>query len=288
MIEPARDTIRLPDGEMALLHWPAPDQPRLVFAHANGFCASAYRKMLSQLAGRLDIIAVDLRGHGRTRLPADAATHTSWDLYADDLTALYALLDRPPDLLAGHSMGAASSLMAAARMDEAPPLALIEPVILPAAVYAAYHTPLRAIIRKRIGMGDQARKRTNGWPDLETVAARYQERPTFADWVPGAVEDYLLDGLIETADGVALACDPHWEAANFEAQRHDVLGPARKAGARARVLKAAQRSTVSNSKGLIARGVAIDTLAEAGHLAPMSHPDAVAAWIAQTAERYGL
>lgn len=115
MIEPARDTIRLPDGEMALLHWPAQDRPRLVFAHANGFCASAYRQMLSRLAHRFDIIAMDLRGHGRTRLPADPAAHTSWDLYADDLAALYATLDRPPDLLAGHSMGAASSLMAAAR-----------------------------------------------------------------------------------------------------------------------------------------------------------------------------
>lgn len=173
-------------------------------------------------------------------------------------------------------------------MDKAPPLALIEPVILPAAVYAAYHTPLRAIIRKRIGMGDLARKRTNGWPGRETVAERYRKRPAFADWVPGAVEDYLEDGLVETPDGVALACDPHWEAANFEAQRHDVLGPARKAGARVRVLKAARRSTVWNSKGLVARGVPIDTLAEAGHLAPMSHPDAVAAWIAETAERYGL
>jgi len=288
VIEPARDTIQFPDGKMALLRWPAPEQPRLVFAHANGFCASAYRQMLGRLAGRFDIVAMDLRGHGRTRLPADPAMHTSWDLYAEDLAAFYARLDRPPDLLAGHSMGAASSLMAAARTDRPPPLALIEPVILPGPVYAAYRTPLRAIINRQIGMGEKARKRTNGWPDREMVAARYRERPTFADWAPGAVEDYLRDGLIETADGVALACDPHWEAANFEAQRHDVLGPARKLAGRARVLKAERRSTVWNPKGLIGRGVAIDTLAEAGHLAPMSHPDAVAAWIAETAERYGL
>lgn len=288
MIEPIRDAITIRDGKVALLRWPAIDQPRLVFAHANGFCASAYKQMLSRLAGRFDIVAVDLRGHGRSTLPADPATHTSWDIYAEDLTALHTALDRPADLLAGHSMGDASSLMAAARMNGAPPLALIEPVVLPGLVYAAYRTPLRSIIRKRIGMGDLARKRTNGWPDRETVANRYRERSTFADWAPGVVEDYLADGLTETGTGVRLACDPHWEAANFEAQRHDLLGPARKIGPRARVLKAERASTIWNAAGLRARGIQIDTLAGAGHLAPMTHLDDVAQWMETTAESFGL
>ena len=273
---------------MALLRWPAPDRPRLVFAHANGFCASAYTDLLSRLAGRFDIVAMDLRGHGRTALPADPASHTGWDIYADDIAALVARLDRAPDLMAGHSMGATASLMAAARLDAAPPLALVEPVILPAAVYAAYATPLRALIRKRIGMGDLARRRTNGWPDRDSVAARYRERPTFADWAPGVVEDYLRDGLVETGDSVVLACDPQWEAANFEAQRHDVLGAAGKIGPRARVLKAERRSTVWNAKGLCARGVRVDALPGAGHLAPMSAPQGVADWIAQTARGFTL
>jgi pimeloyl-ACP methyl ester carboxylesterase len=280
--------IDLPGGAMALLRWPAPDKPRLVFAHANGFCAFAYRQMLNRLAERFDIVAMDLRGHGRTALPADPATHVSWDIYADDIATLCERLDLRPDLMAGHSMGAASSLMAAARMDVPPPLALVEPVVLPALVYAAYRTPLRPLIRKRIGMGDLARKRTNGWPDRESVAARYRDRATFADWAPGVVEDYLTDGLVETPDGVRLACDPAWEAANFEAQRHDVLGPARTIGARACVLKAERSSTVWNAKGLAARGVRIDTLPGAGHLAPMSRPVDVAEWIEKTARSFGL
>jgi pimeloyl-ACP methyl ester carboxylesterase len=286
--EPVRDSLDGPDGQTALLRWPAAGQPRLVFAHANGFCASAYRQILSQLSGRFDIVAFDLRGHGRTTLPADPASHTSWDLYADDLAALYAALDRRPDILAGHSMGAASSLMAAARLEASPPLALIEPVVLPGLVYAAYRTPLSAIMNKRVGMGELARKRTNGWPDRNTVAMQYRKRAAFADWAPGAVEDYLNDGLRDTEAGVVLSCDPQWEAANFEAQRHDVLGPARKIADKARVLKAERGSTVWNAKGLKARGVQIDTLQGAGHLAPMSHPEAVADWILKTAEGFGL
>ena len=288
MTEFERDTIALKDGTMAVLRWPAADKAHLVFAHANGFCASAYRQMLGHLAERFAITALDLRGHGRSALPADPARHTSWDIYAADIAEACGQLDRPAELLAGHSMGAAASLMAAARLPASPPLALVEPVVLPALIYAAYRTPLRGLIRKRIGMGDLARRRTNGWPDREAVAARYRERPAFKDWAPGVVEDYLEDGLVARGNGVVLACDPLWEAANFEAQRHDLLAPARQLGARARVLKAERGSTVWNASGLTARGVEIETLAKAGHLAPMSHPRAVAEWISRTAERFGL
>lgn len=288
MAQPERDSIALPDGSMALLRWEKVSAPRLVFAHANGFCASAYTRVLSRLSERFDIVALDLRGHGRTTLPADPATHTSWDIYAEDIVQVCARLDRAPELLAGHSMGATSSLMAAARMETAPPLALVEPVILPAALYAAYHTPLRGLIRRRIGMGDRARKRTNGWPGRDSVAARYTARPTFADWAPGVVEDYLRDGLIEVGDEARLACDPLWEAANFEAQGHNVLRAARQVGPRARVLKAEHRSTIWSTGALSARSIPIDALRGAGHLAPMSQPDRVADWIVQTATRFGL
>jgi pimeloyl-ACP methyl ester carboxylesterase len=83
---------RLNDGMMSARVWSNPGAPILVFAHANGFCASANDQMLTPLADRFDIVAPDLRGHGRTRLPADPDTHRSWDIHAADLCALYAQL----------------------------------------------------------------------------------------------------------------------------------------------------------------------------------------------------
>lgn len=281
MTEPQRTHFQLEDGVMAAWRWSNQGAPLLVFAHANGFNGGAYRQMLGRLADRFEIIAPDLRGHGRTTLPADPRTHRSWDVYASDLLQLYARLDRRPDLLAGHSMGASSTLLAAARMEAPPPLALVEPVVLPAALYRMARSPLWPLFRSRIKMGEQARARSNGWPDRDSVRTRYQTRPTFARWADGVLDDYLEDGLSRTEDGVRLSCDPHWEAANFEGQAHNLMKAAGQVGDQVRVLRASQGSTVINAKGLERRGVTLETL-EGGHLLAMEQPEATANWLANS------
>ena len=99
--------------------------------------------------------------------------------------------------------------------------------------------------------------------------------------------DYLEDGLVELDDGVRLACEPNWEAANFEGQAHNLLKAARRLGDTVQVLKAAKGSTVINASGLSARGVRIETV-EGGHLIPMETPTIVASWLGKAAENVGL
>lgn len=287
MTEPVRTQFPLDDGVMAAWRWPNPGAPLLVFAHANGFNGGVYRKLLTPLAGRFEIIAPDLRGHGRTTLPADPRTHVSWDIYARDLLALYAQLDRTPDLLAGHSMGASSTLLAASQMNQSPQLALIEPVVLPPSLYRMARTPLWRFMKGIIKQGQMARKRTKNWPDKGSVITRYKSRPTFAHWAEGVLEDYLEDGLSQTPDGVRLSCDPEWEAANFEGQAHNILKAARIVGDRAIVLKASKASTVINARGLIDRGLRVESI-EGGHLAPMEHPLPVSDWLSQVADKADL
>jgi len=269
---------------MALLRWPAPGKPRLVFAHANGFCASAARRMLAGLSADFDIVAPDLRGHGRTTLPADPSGLRSWNLHADDLLTLYAALDRPPDLLAGHSMGASATLLAASGMDAPPPLALVEPVVLPAAAAFWARTPLWAVFKRRMPLSKAARRRARAWSSREAVLERYRAKPTFARWSPGVLEDYLGDGLVETGDGVRLACDPDWEAANYEAQGHDLLGAARRIAGPVRAFKAQHASTLINAQSIADRGVSVERMDGVGHLAVMEQPARVAAWIRQVWE----
>lgn len=278
---PEHRTIALPGGEMALSCWPAPGKPRLVFAHANGFCASAARRMLSGLSADFDIVAPDLRGHGRTTLPADPSRHGSWDVHASDLLALFEALDRPPDLLTGHSMGASSMLLAASRMESPPPLALVEPVVLPGLLALTAQTPFWRLFKGTMALSKAARRRARTWSSREDVLARYKAKPNFARWSPGVLEDYLDDGLTPTQDGVTLSCDPEWEAANYEAQGHDLLGAAERVTAPVRVFKAEHGSTVINTDSLVRRGVRVERMDGVGHLAVMEQPERVAAWIRQ-------
>jgi len=285
MTVPERRDYPLSDGVLSARIWCNPGAPVLVFAHANGFCASAYDQLLTPLANRFEIIAPDLRGHGRSRLPADPDTHRSWDIYAADLRALYDQLPQAPAMLAGHSMGAASTLLAAAGMQARPVLALVEPVILPLSVNLVARWPTHNLFKGRLGIAKHARRRANGWPDRAAATERYRRHKTFANWAPGVLEDYLADGLVEDETGVRLACDPQWEAANYEAQGHDCLRAARILGRRAHVLKAPQGSTVVNQSDLRRRGVSIEPIDGVSHLAPMQAADRVAAWIAGIAGR---
>lgn len=282
--EPVRATVQLPDGEMALLTWPKPGAPRLVFAHANGFCASAYRQMLGRLADFFDIVAPDLRGHGRSALPAHPSTHRSWDIYARDLVALNAALDRPADLAAGHSMGATCWVLAAALMETPPPLALIDPAMLPGMGYRLFRSPLRPAIARHVPIAQQARRRTRHWPDRDAALARYQGKSPFNRWAPGVLEDYLLDGLTDTETGVSLSCDPDWEAANFEAHGHDLPKAARKVASKVRLLKSEHGSVAMYASSLARKGARVETLAQSGHLAPMEAPERVANWIRAVAK----
>jgi pimeloyl-ACP methyl ester carboxylesterase len=281
---PERQTLTLPDGEMALLCWPKPGAPRLVFAHANGFCASAYRQMLGRLADRFDIVAPDLRCHGRSQLPADPANHDSWDIYAADLVALNTALDRPVDFAVGHSMGATIWTLAAALMETPPPLALIDPAMLPGIGYRLMRSPLRPILARNVPIAKLARRRTRQWASREDALARYQAKSPFDRWAPGVIEDYLDDGLVSIDDGVALACDPEWEAANFEGHRHNLPKAARRVAGHIQLLKSQHGSVAMYAESLARSGARVETVEGTGHLVPMEDPAGTAVWIAKAFE----
>ena len=281
--EPERFETALPDGMMAGLLWPRPDAPRLVFCHANGFNARTYTCMLAPLAERYEVVAFDLRGHGRTALPADPKRHRHWRGHAADIAAAIGRLEPREWIGAGHSMGATSLLMASPAMNRPPrALALIEPVILPRAAYLTAHTPLWRLAAKRMDLVQGALRRRGRFASQAEVLERYRQKPSFARWADGVLEDYLADGLTRTTDGVKLACDPLWEAANFAAQRHWPLKAARRYAGPISILKAERGSTVLNPKAVIKAGAALTSLSGAGHLAPLEKPESCARWLQDT------
>jgi len=262
-------------GEMAILDFGDPARPvDLIFAHANGFNAYAYRSLLQPLSGALRIWAPDLRGHGRTRLPARPEGRRSWKDHRDDLIALLDAVDGPPVALAGHSIGGTSGLLAAAeRPDRVSRLLLLDPVIWRRPMVLAMNLPLVGRLSHRIPIVASTLKRRALFDSREQALAAYRGRGAFKGWSDMMLADYLVDGLAETDRGFELTCTPAWEASNYAAQAHNPWPALRRFPEAVRVLKAESGSLCAVPTGTSPHQV--ETVAGGGHLFPMTHPDIV-------------
>ncbi len=291
-----RLSIKTSSGTLSVCHWKGPkDAPVLHWAHANGFNARTYAPLLAPLATRFHIYATDARGHGHSTLPADPENHKNWYLYRDDLLAVRDWLgDRHPGqpvILAGHSMGGCvSALAAAAQPTAAHALFLVDPVII------SWLGRMSMSVRNRL-MGEQsnqmaaiARRRRAEWPSRQAVLKAYEGRGAFASWLPEFLKAYIDGGTLKTETGVRLACDPLWEAANFEAQAHNSTGAVRRLTQPFAVLMAEKGSTVFAPQPFFKNKnkFRVRSVPDTGHFLPMQVPDDVRREIHAFADHLGF
>lgn len=264
------------DGPMSVLDFGDAKRPvDLVFVHANGFNAMTYRTLLAPWSGSLRIWAPDLRGHGLTRLPTGTAGRRHWHDHRDDLVALLDALNGPPVVLAGHSMGGTSALLAAAeRPERVAGMVLFDPVIWSRLAVAAFQLPLLDRLASRIPLVKNALRRRAVFDSREQALTAYSGRGAFKGWPEMVLADYLTDGLVETADGFALACDPAWEASNYAAQSHDPWRALKRLDRPVRILRGETGSTcrvAGQPRGL--PHVMVETVPGGTHFFPMLKAD---------------
>ncbi len=272
---PRRGEILLPGrGPGAVATWefgPAEREVDLVFLHANGFNAFTYRTLLAPLGADLRVLAYDQRGHGRTTLAAEPRGRRDWLDLRDDLLAVLETLSGAP-VLAGHSLGGAVSLLAAA---EAPRrvgrLALIDPVIAPIENVAAGTAGSEA-------MDGAALRRRAHFPSRAAAVEAYAGRGAFRTWPAETIADFAEDGVRDLADGtVELACAPAWEASNYAAQGHDPWDAFARSTCPIHILRAERDSTCrvdGRAADLTASGrIRLKTAPGTSHFLPMERPD---------------
>lgn len=277
-----RVSFNVPGGRMAGVAFGAETpNPDIVFMHATGFNALTYRTLLAPLGERFHVLALDARGHGRTDLPAKVLGYTSWVRHRDDLIAVLEHFTAPVTL-AGHSMGATVSLLTAGkRTDLVCGLALIEPVILPAAIYAGAQMPLGPLLQRyTTPLPRGALKRRATFASKEEATAALTGRGVFKSFPVEVIADYVEDGLVEDGKGgFRLACPPKFEAATYCAQRHDPWGALRRVTDPLVLLRAERGSTISEAGmhrvAAIKDDARVATVEGASHMLPMERPDRV-------------
>jgi pimeloyl-ACP methyl ester carboxylesterase len=267
-------------GAMAALDLgPASRPVDVIFSHANGFNGRTYRSILGPLAGSLRVLAIDLRGHGATTLPATIEGREGWPQFRDDLLALMAAVAEGPVVLAGHSMGGTSSLLAAAAApDRVRALALFDPVVMTPDAETMHDNPLAA--------GAERRRAT--FPSKAAVVAAYTGKGAFRTWTPEQLADYVEAGFRETETGeVTLTCTPAWEASNFRTHNYDAWAAFRESRCPIRILRAEVASTFrleGIEAELAATGrIAIETVPGTSHFLPMERPDLVRSTLVEAA-----
>ena len=245
-----------------------------LFAHCFLGHGGSWKALVEALPVPLDVMAPDLPGHGRSPMPADPG-----DFHAGVARALGAVIRRP-SLLVGHSFGAASLLRHALHhKQDVTGLVLIEPVFFAAAAgsdaFARYRREteeMEAALQR--GRPDQAARLflagNPGSPDFDALPAPAQavmaaQMPLVKATDAGLFGDsgnLLAPGLMESFDMPVLI----------------IVG-----SETAPIFPAIQR-------GLMARLAQAETadIAGAGHMAPLSHPGAVATAIHDWMQRHGL
>lgn len=221
---PTRKFYDLRDGRISAVHFGDISEPiRLVMLNANGFNGYSYKTILESLG--VHCVALDLRGHGMSELPIDVRALKNWYIFRDDVVEFFERYIDSPVVLAGHSYGAVTGILAMPKIkDKVSGYVGFDPVILPAFARLSSRLPGgRAYMKKRLPIARNAARRKSYFESFDAAFARYQNRGAFRGFTDEALQDYLTGGLIPDGDSVKLACDPLWEQAIFVAQGHNVF-----------------------------------------------------------------
>ncbi|MDK1024142.1 MAG: alpha/beta hydrolase [Gammaproteobacteria bacterium] len=287
MKEPVEKQIKINGAMLTIFEWGEPAEETILLIHATGFHARCWDQVVMGL-GDAHVIAVDLRGHGRS----EKLGPYLWKTFGDDVTCLIEELDLTGIIGVGHSMGGHSITWAAAGcQDRFNRLVLVDPVIMAPEFYA-----LPDFMKNAYADGHPIAKRRKNFADADAMYANFEGRGSFAGWKPEVLRDYCEFGILpdESGDGYVLACPPDVEASiymgNAGCDVHDlvstvkvpvkVLRARQRTGERENLMDFSLSPTWPELASQFEQGEDI-YLPELTHFIPMQDPDLVARHILQ-------
>jgi pimeloyl-ACP methyl ester carboxylesterase len=201
------------DGvDLCYFEWGRADgaSPTVLLAHATGFHARCWDRVVAHLDADRHVIAIDQRGHGRSaKVPP-----FNWESFGRDLGRFVDVLNLSRIVGVGHSMGGHATVQAAAhgqaRFER---VILVDPVILDPQLYAM----MRSNSPFQRPQDHPTSKRNNQWQSWREMFDRLKGRGSFAVWRDDVLEDYCRYGVLPNPDGpgYVLACPPLVEASIY-------------------------------------------------------------------------
>ncbi len=268
-------------GYMEAVHFGDVGKPiQLIFLHANGFTGLSYRSILEPISVQdgMHIVALNLRGHGATDLPIDDAKRASHTNHAKDLAAyLRAHIDGSV-VVAGHSLGANTAIIAAGMVPHKIAKVLaFDPVVLPVSARFVMSSHMgRRHLMKNFPIAKNAGRRRDKFSSHQDVFKRYHGRGPFKHFPEEVLKDYIHDAFVEQADGVQLACRPRWEQLGYVTQPQNMKRHIAALPTGSRVLIT---DFIKQSEGWMARAqrknpeLRIDYYPDKDHFFPLTEPD---------------
>jgi pimeloyl-ACP methyl ester carboxylesterase len=187
---PIRKFYDLRDGRISAIHFgDMSNPPKLIMLIANGFNGYSYKTILEPLG--VHSIALDMRGHGMSELPTDIEALKNWHIFRDDVVEFFDRYIDGPIVLAGHSFGAVTGILA---MPEVKTKVYgyvgFDPVIMP---WLIRQIPNciggTTYLKKRLPIARNAGRRRSDFESLEAAFQRYKNRGAFRGFTDEALRD---------------------------------------------------------------------------------------------------
>lgn len=276
------------DGDTDDLHgWlrPADEQQQtLHFLHGNGFCSRTLLPLAERLAPASRLLLTDVPGHGGSVQPAHDMP--DWLKMSRRISsALERRQGKQPMVGIGHSMGGVMTLMMAAEKPQLfSRIVLLDPVLFSPEILLYQRLARKSGLWKRSRLVKAVSARRSVWPDAAAMKEDLRRKSLYRNWTDEALDNFILGGTKIVPDGLALCCDPHWEAAIFGSYPRGLWQAVHRVRVPVDILVA------SESYGFIARSARKAAKANkhirwhpvtGGHCFPMEQPQMAADLLAQ-------
>jgi pimeloyl-ACP methyl ester carboxylesterase len=192
------------------------DKPYLHFAHANGFPAPVYRKLLERLGRHYQVGYLETIGHD-SRYPVT----DGWRHLRDETIAHIERSYPAPVIGVGHSLGGVLLFLAAVKRPELFRALVIldSPLFSPWRARGLQFAKLLGFM-DRITPAAATLHRRNDWGSVEEVRQYFAGKRLFARFDPDCLADYARYGTVEQRGRRKLRFSPQIECMIFRSLPH--------------------------------------------------------------------